>query len=263
MDLQIFKNKLKFSEICAALPPALPWRVTQGVVILGFIGSGRFLATAISGLAAVAILSLAAWMLLGSDDQPGQVDGAVRIIPPAAAAAIAEPADAVAVSRSADAAAAPAEIAVYLTGEVVNPGVYVAAPGQRLDAVLKLAGGPTERADLNRVNLAAYVTDAAHYRIPAVAETDAGAVNAALPAGDAVVGSEPAAAPCAVPVDINTASAECLDTLPGIGSVRADSIVRHREHTGPFVTADGIIAVSGIGSGTYGRIADLITVNAR
>ena len=228
---------------------------------MAFISSGRFLATAISGLAAVAILSLAAWMLLGNDGQSGPADDAVRIIPPAAASSVAEPADAVPDSRLADVVPAQPKIAVYLTGEVANPGVYVTTPDQRLDAVLQLAGGPTENADLNRVNLAAYVTDAAHYRIPAIADTEADAVSAALPAGDAIPG-EPAAAPCTVPVDINTATAECLDTLPGIGSVRAESIVRHREQAGPFVSADGITAVSGIGSGTYNRIADLITVSS-
>ena len=230
---------------------------------MAFIGSGRFLATAISGLAAVAILSFAAWMLLGSDGQSGPADDGVRIIPPAAASSVAEAADAVAGSRPAD-SAAPAEIAVYLTGEVVNPGVYVTTSDQRLDAVLQLAGGPTASADLDRVNLAAYVTDAAHYRIPAVAiaDTDADAVSAASAVDDANPG-EPVVAPCAVPVNINTATAECLDTLPGIGSVRAESIVRHREQAGPFVSADGITAVSGIGTGTYSRIADLITVSAR
>ena len=241
----------------------MPWRAAQGVTTLALIGSGRFLATAISGLAAVAILSLAAWMLLGNDGQSGPADDAVRIIPPAAASSVAEPADAVPDSRPADIFPAQPKIAVYLTGEVANPGVYVTTPDQRLDAVLQLAGGPTENADLNRVNLAAYVTDAAHYRIPAIADidTDANATSAASPAGDAIPG-EPAAVTCAVPVNINTATAECLDTLPGIGSVRAESIVRHREQAGPFVSADGITAVSGIGSGTYNRIADLITVSS-
>lgn len=230
---------------------------------MAFIGSGRFLATGISGLAAVAILSLAAWMLLGNDgdvvlDAEHAADGAVQIIPPVAASS-----DVVAESAAGSGLAEPpAEIAVYLTGEVVNPGVYVTTADQRLGSVLQLAGGPTQDADLNRVNLAAYVTDAAHYRIPAIAGADTGVANAAPPAGDAIT-NEPAAAPCAVPLDINTATAECLDTLPGIGSVRAESIVSHREHAGPFVTADGITAVSGIGSGTYDRIADLITVNSR
>ena len=235
---------------------------------MAFISSGRFLATAISGLAAVAILSLAAWMIFGSDGEADlDADGAVRIIPPVAASShvAAEPADANSrrTAPPADSAAA-AEIAVYLTGEVVNPGVYVATPDQRLDAVLQLAGGPTQRADLNRVNLAAYVSDAAHYRIPAVADTDAdaNAVNAAPPVA-AAIPAEPAAAPCAAPLDINTATAQCLDTLPGIGTVRAESIVSHRQQAGPFVTANDITAVSGIGSGTYHRIADLITVSSR
>ena len=242
-------------------------RAAQGVTTLAFIGSGRFLATAISGLAAVAILSLAAWLIFGSNGEVGldaehAADGAVHIIPPVAAssAVVAEP-------TAADSlpAAPPDEIAVYLTGEVVHPGVYVTTSDQRLDAVLQMAGGPTQHADLNRVNLAAYVTDAAHYRIPTAADPDANdadAVSVASPADDALPG-EPAAAPCAVPLDINTATAECLDTLPGIGSVRADAIVSHREQAGPFVTADSITAVSGIGSGTYNRIADLITVSAR
>lgn len=237
---------------------------------MAFIGSGRFLATAISALAAVAILSLAAWMLLGNDGQPGQDDAAVQVIPPAAASSPNETAGAEptgAEPNNADAGsqpAAPAEIAVYLTGEVVKPGVYVTTPDQRLDTILQLAGGPTEHADLNRVNLAAYVTDAAHYRIPALADsdTDPDAVSAASSAGDAIP-EAPAAAPCAVPLDINTASAKCLKTLPGIGDVKAQAIVAYREQAGPFATTDGITAVSGIGSGTYDRIADLIIVNAR
>ena len=68
---------------------------------------------------------------------------------------------------------------------------------------------------------------------------------------------------CVVPVNINTATAECLETLPGIGSVRAQSIVTHREQSGPFVTTGGITAVSGIGDGIYGRVADMITVGGR
>ena len=66
-------------------------------------------------------------------------------------------------------ASGPAEIVVYVTGEVVNPGVYRLTAGQRLDAAIALAGGPTGQADLSRLNLAAYAADAAHYRVPAAA----------------------------------------------------------------------------------------------
>ena len=66
-----------------------------------------------------------------------------------------------------------------------------------------------------------------------------------------------------VPININAATAECLETLPGIGTVRAESIVAHREQMGPFVVAEDIKAVSGIGDGIYQRIADMIAVDDR
>ena len=157
--------------------------------------------------------------------------------------------------------ALPEEITVYITGEVVNPGVYSVARGERLDAVLRLAGGATESADLGRVNLAAYATDASHYTIPAAGEPvrpseplrDGSAPNADEAAGE----SES----CPPPVNINTASAQCLETLPGIGGVRAESIVAHREQQGPFASAEAITDVSGIGDGIFRRIAELITVD--
>ena len=65
-----------------------------------------------------------------------------------------------------------------------------------------------------------------------------------------------------ISADINNTT-DCLETLPGIGSVRAESIVAHREQAGPFATAAGIVAVPGIGDGIYRRIANLITVTPR
>lgn len=227
------------------------------------MGMKRLLATAVSCLVAVALLALAAWMIFGAgSNTPG--DAAVQILPPGNADGYGSP-DAVPVEQP----AAPVgdepsstEIAVYITGEVVNPGVYTVATGQRLDAVLALAGGPTENADLSRVNLAAYVTDAAHYKIPAIAEDDSGDDQSA--SGE--TGEVPAAVAdggCATPININTATAHCLEKLPGIGKVRAESIVAHREQAGPFATTEGITAVSGIGDGIYQRIAPLITVDTR
>ena len=226
------------------------------------VGSRKFLATLVSVLAAVAVLGVAAWMLMGSNDGGPQADADVRIISPGDVSGVA---DASASSLPA-ATPAPAQIAVYLTGEVVNPGVYQVPAGQRLIDVVNLAGGPTENADLNRVNLAAYVSDAGHYRIPTADESGDGVVATALSTEVLAASNDGQSAPggaCAVPLDINTATAECLDTLPGIGSVRAQSIVTYREQTGPFVTPDGITAVSGIGDGIYGRIAGMITVASR
>ena len=276
------------------------------------IGGRKLLALAVSSLAAIALLVVAGWMLLGGSDQP--TASAVQIIPPPAAndggkgdgaetaagqsnADTAVAAQAGAAARSApDAPAAgssasasspadpPGDIAVYLTGAVVKPGVYAMRPGQRLADALELAGGPTGDAALHRINLAAYLADAAHYRIPAVGEAEAPAVAsppaAASPPSGAVAvavavapvaGVNPPAAPassspaggCAKPLDINTATADCLQTLPGIGRVRAESIVAHRQQAGPFAAIEGITEVSGIGSGIYGQIAKLITAGPR
>jgi competence protein ComEA len=61
-------------------------------------------------------------------------------------------------------------------------------------------------------------------------------------------------------ININTASASELDTLPGIGPTTAQKIIDYRQQNGPFVSKEDIINVSGIGPGTYERIKDLITV---
>ena len=228
-------------------------------------GSRKFLATLVSAVAAIMILGVAAWMLTGSKDGGPQADGDVRIISPAPASAessVELPTPPAQGARPDDTPAAP-DIAVYITGEVVKPGVYTVPEGQRLDDVLNLAGGATEEADLNRVNLAAYVADAVHYRIPAKGASEDGAVGAVPDAYGSGASEVPSAAACVVPIDINVATAECLETLPGIGEVRAQSIVDHREQVGPFVTTDGITAVSGIGDGIYGRVAEMITVNSR
>ncbi len=270
---------------------------------LASIGSRKVLASVVSALAAVAILAIAAWMLLANQNgglPPADAD--VRIIPPGAESPAPAAPSAVPVSPAPpspvrpspaldlggadpfptptdpavveDASGAP-DIAVYITGAVANPGVYTVRPGQRLANVVALAGGATQDADLNQVNLAAYVSDAVHYRIPTVGETTANAEDSVVvvatavpmaPAGSASADREverPTASPasvCAVPLNINTATAECLETLPGIGSVRAQSIVAHRDLMGPFATTDGITEVSGIGDGIYSRIANLIVV---
>lgn len=235
----------------------------------------RFLAIAASGVLAVLLLVAAVWMMNRSGGVP---DGAVQIAPPPDPAATASAAGAAGSSPAgvSDSPAAtpkaPDILAVYITGAVAKPGVYRAPAGQRLDDLLNLAGGPSDNADLERVNLAAYLADAAHYRIPAVddAAPYGNAPVPALPAsnpdaaimGDTAATAETAASsgPCPAPVDINTADAACLETLPTIGPARAVAIVTHRRDAGPFTAAADITAVSGIGAGTYQRIAGLITV---
>ena len=284
------------------------------------IGGRRLLAVTVSALAAAALLAVAGWMLLGGGSSPSSDDAAIQIIPPPGAAGGAPAAHSVAGASSAgasstgafspeasvgqhpaavsDPSGAPGEIAVYITGAVAKPGVYRVSFGERLDAVIELAGGPSQDADLSRINLAAYVKDAAHYRIPSVSIPSVGVPSAGVPAGSgdiadtaktasnintsigavnagavstgevnisAAGGGEAGATAgaCAAPIDINSATPDCLQTLPGIGKVRAETIVAHREQEGPFPSVRSITAVSGIGEGIYGQIAELITARPR
>ncbi len=220
----------------------------------------RLLAVTASAGLALALLALAAWMIFGG--QTGGSSGAVQIIPPTEPpAATVDPVVVSDPPAAVNVAATSQSFAVYVTGEVLQPGVYQAESGQRIADLLTMAGGPTHAADLERINLAAYVSDAGHYRIPAVGDgTAAPAADAAPSANTAFAVATTAA--CLPPIDINAATAACLQILPGIGQTRAAAIVAHRQQAGPFASSDGIVAVPGIGDGIYSRIESLIIVGA-
>ncbi len=139
---------------------------------------------------------------------------------------------------------APGEIQVYVTGAVRAPGVYAIGGNARLAAAVQAAGGVTDEADLDAVNLAARLVDEAHWHIPARGETP----SSAQPAGKAGTGR----------IDINSAGVDVLVSLPQIGSVRAAAIVAHREANGPFATPEDLLDVTGIGPATLEAIRDLV-----
>ena len=143
-------------------------------------------------------------------------------------------------------ATAVPEMRVYISGAVRSPGVYPVMEGDRLARVVEAAGGATEDADLAAVNLAARVEDKDHWHIPRLGET----VAVATPQAGALAGK----------VQINSADAEELASLPGIGPVRAEAIMRYREANGPFSSAEDLLAVSGIGPVRLEAIRDLIEV---
>ena len=135
---------------------------------------------------------------------------------------------------------------VYVTGAVKVPGVYDVDEGARLTDVMEAAGGPTGDADLAVVNLAARVRDEEHWHIPRVGE----APQAPSSGTGAAAGM----------VDLNSATVAVLMSLPGIGEVKATSIVRYREANGPFSSVDELLAVNGIGPATLEGIRDLVDV---
>ena len=140
----------------------------------------------------------------------------------------------------------PIQVAVYITGAVLNPGVYTLPEEARVQDALEAAGGPTADADLDRVNLAQRVRDEDQIHFPEVGEEN-------LPP-TSTGGSEKGL------IDINTASAEELESLPNIGPTLAQSIIDHRTSHGPFATIEGIMEVQGIGEGVFEELRELIVV---
>ncbi len=149
----------------------------------------------------------------------------------------------------------PAPLRVYVTGAVLHPDVYRLAPGSIVKDALEVAGGPTDDADLVRINLAQELRDQQQLYVPCIGETDVPPL---------VTGGEPAvAAAGGAPggkINVNAATIEELDTLPGIGPAIAQRIIDYREANGPFKTIEEITLVSGIGDATYDKIKDGITV---
>lgn len=157
-------------------------------------------------------------------------------------------------------------IYVHICGCVRNPGLYVFAAGTRAGEALESAGGFTKKADESAVNLAAVLQDGMQLYVPSVEDTvqngagsaSSGAVGnaASAGAGNVTSGSGKESAP----VNINTAGAQELMTLSGIGESRAEAILSYREENGMFSSIEDIKNVSGIGEGIFERIKNMITV---
>lgn len=141
-----------------------------------------------------------------------------------------------------------ANITVYVSGEVVKPGVYVLLATSRIIDALQAAGGPTSAADLVVVNLAAPLVDATQVFIPRIGSTP----RATLPRPHAGInlpttGTSGDATSATGIVDINSATLSDLDALPGVGPSTAQAIIDYRIANGPYASVDDLLNVRGIG----------------
>ena len=146
-------------------------------------------------------------------------------------------------------------IAVEITGAVATPGVYELAAEARVIDLVEAAGGTTADADLGGVNLARRVRDEDRVVIPS---------QAPPPAITSATGDQPgssAAAGSPAQVNINTASVDELDQLPGIGPAIAQRVVDYRSEQGPFRSVDELARVSGISSAMVDELRSEITVD--
>jgi len=159
--------------------------------------------------------------------------------------------------------ATPAPVRVYITGAVAHEDVYILPAGSIIKELVQAAGGFTTEADYTRINLALELKDQQQIHVPRRNEANppppvqGGTSPTAVTAENAPANS-PAAA--SGPINLNTATADQLDALPGVGPAIAKRIIAYRETTGKFTSCEEIKQVSGIGEATFAKIKDLITV---
>ena len=151
----------------------------------------------------------------------------------------------------------PQAILVHVAGEVLVPGVYRLPAGARWSDAVRAARGPTFLADLNAVNLAQTLRDGDRVFIPRQPEPvlSLGAEENGTPAGS---GRRPALPRAAL--DVNTATAADLESLPGIGPVLAGRIVEHRRTHGRFERLEDLLEVEGVGPRLLERLRPLLRV---
>ncbi len=154
--------------------------------------------------------------------------------------------------------AAQGELKVYVSGAVHNPGVYVLRENDRLSDAVGAAGGAASDASLDMVNLARRVQDEGHYHIPRIGEPAPTSDSASL-AGNQGNASKTGAGGGGL-INLNLASEDLLDTLPGIGESLAKAIIKYREEQGPFESVEEITNVPRIGPAVYEKILHLVTV---
>ena len=174
-------------------------------------------------------------------------------------AAIEEESKETAVRVSSSSASESAKVCVYVVGAVKHPGVYELGCDARVNDAVKAAGGLAEDADQKAVNLARPVVDGEQVTVPSEGE------SAVAPDGEAVEGSGgETGATSGVAADgrinLNTASQEELESLPGIGEATARKILASREAEGPFASTEDLMRVPGIGEKKYEAMSGLITV---
>ncbi len=150
---------------------------------------------------------------------------------------------------------------VHVVGAVRRPGVYRLRLGQRVEDAIRRAGGANGATDLQAINLAAKIADGQQVVVPRRAATGGGGAAAgggATVDGGALGGG--AAGGAAAPINLNSATAEQLDTLDGVGPATAQKILEYRTQHGGFASVDDLAQVSGIGPKKLEALKAQVTV---
>lgn len=191
-----------------------------------------------AGAAVLAVVGALVWFLLqpavatGPSERPGGADRAAAL-------------------PRATTTSTTTSVVVYVAGAVARPGLVSLPAGSRVAHAIAAAGGAVEGADLDRVNLAAPVADGTRLYVPFAGRPIPPDETATGPPGG---GGAPAV------VDLNTATAEELESLPGIGPATAQAIIEYRRQHGRFRSVDELLAVRGIGPAKLAQIKGRVRV---
>lgn len=142
---------------------------------------------------------------------------------------------------SSESTAVTGEIFVHVAGEVKNPGLYAVRVGSRVEDAIKLAGGMTKSAFEQSVNLARMVSDGEQIVVLDKSQIASGGVASEF-------------------ISLNNATAEQLESLPGVGPSLASRIIEHRNTIGSFSDLTQLRDVTGIGEKLYAKISVLLTL---
>ena len=139
------------------------------------------------------------------------------------------------------------DLVIDVVGKVRKPGIVTVPKGSRVFEAIEAAGGLKGKADTTALNMARVLTDGEQLLVGLEAAQAPGAASA--PGGSATT-----------KINLNTATVEQLDTLPGVGPVTAQSILSWRTENGRFSSVEDLLEVKGIGDATLAELRDLVTV---
>ena len=233
------------------------WNVTKKQVSywVSFIGVTRL----IIGLLATTIASAGIWLLVRPSAPLVE-----SVVPHASGVGIVMPLSTL---------PTPLTVRIHVAGAVVRPGVYTVSSSARVVDAVTAAGGATSNADLERINLAQKIVDTEQVFVPfRSSRTTKVTVSPRLRPSRTTVPTSVPAVTGAVPIigapittlspliNLNSATSDQLDTLPGVGPSTAKAIISYRNRKGPFGKVEDLLNVPGIGPAKVGAIRDQVTV---